>query len=137
MHSRFLILIALFALLAGFLVYQSTRETSALIKLPGELAALPSSESLVRIRVPGRVAPASVQYTVQPSMKLTFQVRNPGTPLEAVGVPTIPVVYEGIKPDMFTEGRDVILDGEYRGGVFYASKLLTQCPSKYEPPVPK
>ena len=38
---------------------------------------------------------------------------------------------------MFTAGRDVIIDGEYKDGVLQAQKLLTQCPSKYEPPSPE
>jgi cytochrome c-type biogenesis protein CcmE len=48
----------------------------------------------------------------------------------------VPVVYQGLKPDMFAAGRDVLIDGDYVGGVIKAAKLQTQCPSKYEPVAP-
>ncbi len=44
------------------------------------------------------------------------------------------VVYSGIMPDTLRAGRDVIVQGVYDGEVFNAYQLLTQCPSKYEPP---
>ncbi len=46
----------------------------------------------------------------------------------------VQVVYQGIMPDTLRAGRDVIVQGVYDGKVFNAYKLLTQCPSKYEPP---
>ena len=45
---------------------------------------------------------------------------------------TLTVRYNGILPDMFAEGRDVIVEGTVQDGVFHASTLLTTCPSKYE-----
>ena len=38
----------------------------------------------------------------------------------------------GIKPDMFADGRDVIVEGRYTGDVLHATQVLTSCPSKYE-----
>ena len=49
-------------------------------------------------------------------------------------MPKLQVVYEGIMPDTLRAGRDVIVQGVYDGQVFNAYQLLTQCPSKYEPP---
>ena len=86
------------------------------------------------------MADLPVDYAVTPGFLLRFSIINPGKGDQAVPVDpkqTIPVVYQGIKPDMFTPGRDVIIDGEFRDGILYASKLLTQCPSKYEPPSPE
>jgi len=37
---------------------------------------------------------------------------------------------------MFAAGRDVIIQGDYIGGVLKANNLVTQCPSKYEPAAP-
>ena len=45
--------------------------------------------------------------------------------------PTVPVVFHGTVPDLFKSGRDVVADGELRGGVFFADGLVTKCPSKY------
>ncbi|MEW6272934.1 MAG: cytochrome c maturation protein CcmE, partial [Thermodesulfobacteriota bacterium] len=44
----------------------------------------------------------------------------------------LPVRYNGIRPDMFADGRDVIVEGKVESGVFHAKTLLTTCPSKYE-----
>jgi len=37
-------------------------------------------------------------------------------------------------PDMFAEGRDVIIEGRYNAGSALSAKtIMTSCPSKYEP----
>jgi cytochrome c-type biogenesis protein CcmE len=74
-----------------------------------------------------------IDYKVEPAIELKFSIEDPGNkPDKRAGV--VPVVYAGIKPDMFAPGRDVIIDGDFDGSVLTATKLLTQCPSKYEPP---
>ena len=72
-----------------------------------------------------------INYQTEPNMVLSFGVKNP-----AGGEEVVPVVYRGLKPDMFAAGRDVLIDGDYIGGTIQAAKLQTQCPSKYEPAVP-
>jgi cytochrome c-type biogenesis protein CcmE len=51
------------------------------------------------------------------------------------GTATVPVVYKGSVPDLFRAGRDVVVDGRLRNGVFVAvpGTLVTKCPSKYAP----
>jgi cytochrome c-type biogenesis protein CcmE len=49
---------------------------------------------------------------------------------------SIAVTFLGNMPDTLKPGRDVILQGNFDGEEFHANELLTQCPSKYEPPVP-
>ena len=132
MNRVFISLIVVFAALAAVLVVQATRESSAIVLLPSDLASAPTTDRS-RIRVGGRVADLPIVYETEPKIKLTFQIHNPGVPSAPE---TVSVVYEGIKPDMFAAGRDVIIDGDYKGGVLYAARLLTQCPSKYEPPKP-
>jgi len=99
---------------------------------PSELLSLPAGASRSRIRVAGRVRADGVTYQVEPQLKLSFLVSDPG---ETSSV-RLPVYYEGLKPDMFAGGRDVIIDGDFSDGTLVASRLLTQCPSKYEPPTP-
>jgi len=53
------------------------------------------------------------------------------------GLSMVAVVYRGLRPDMFSAGRDVIIDGSFEGGSVVANTLLTQCPSKYEAPSPE
>lgn len=111
------------------MIFQATRRGTSTVMLPSALAAQPEGKRLTRIRVAGRVAPAAIDYRVEPPIQLKFSIEDPGT-----GKGTIPVVYNGFKPDMFAVGRDIIIDGEFEEGKVIAHKLQTQCPSKYEPP---
>jgi len=51
------------------------------------------------------------------------------------GTATVPVVYKGSVPDLFRAGRDIVVQGHMRSGVFFAipGTLVTKCPSKYTP----
>ena len=42
------------------------------------------------------------------------------------------VVYKGAIPNNFESSTSVVVTGKYRNGNFYASDILTKCPSKYE-----
>lgn len=43
------------------------------------------------------------------------------------------VAYEGVIPEMFESGRQVVVEGRLgEEGVFQATELLTKCASKYE-----
>lgn len=82
------------------------------------------------IRLGARVADQEFQYRTEGGFLLRFSVRDPAAPAGTV----IPVVYHGIMPDTLKPGRDVILEGDFDGTQFNAEHLMTQCPSKYEPP---
>lgn len=46
---------------------------------------------------------------------------------------SLAVKHHGVRPDNFSDGVIVILEGNMiEDGVFYAEKLQTKCPSKYE-----
>ena len=47
----------------------------------------------------------------------------------------VPVVYHGTVPDLFKTGRDIVVEGTLRNGVFVAKRgsLITKCPSQYTP----
>lgn len=121
-------------MLAAFLVFRATQEAASLVLLPSDLLQH-RSEALKRIRVGGRVAALPVDYNIEPEVELKFFIHDPGAASSDANQ-AVPVVYKGIKPDMFAPGRDVIIDGEFSQGTLKAGKLLTQCPSKYEPPSP-
>ena len=44
----------------------------------------------------------------------------------------IKVVYKGAIPNNFESSTSVVVTGKYKNGSFYASDILTKCPSKYE-----
>jgi cytochrome c-type biogenesis protein CcmE len=130
MGKIFISLVVVFIVIGGALVYRATQSTSSLVLSPTEVLEKGVSRDLKRIRVGGRVVDP-IQYQTEPQMILSFSVKNP-----AGGEGIVPVVYRGLKPDMFAAGRDVLIDGDYLGGTIQAAKLQTQCPSKYEPVVP-
>ena len=46
----------------------------------------------------------------------------------------LPVVYQGIVPDAFKVGNELMVEGRLDpAGVFQAQTIITKCPSKYEP----
>ena len=59
--------------------------------------------------------------------RLTFRIRD------REGSASVPVAYEGVVPDPFREGREVIVSGELKGRTFVAERdsLITKCPSKF------
>ena len=59
--------------------------------------------------------------------ELRFRIRDRD------GSASVPVVYTGVVPDPFREGREVIVSGELRNGTFLAERdsLVTKCPSKF------
>ncbi len=59
--------------------------------------------------------------------QLRFRIRDRD------GTESVPVLYTGVVPDPFREGREVIVSGELRNGTFMAERdsLVTKCPSKF------
>jgi len=112
----------------GFLMYTGIQETSAYYLNLDEF--LPQRESLsgVPVRIAGKVRGGTVEYDLR-TLRLDFALGAPG---QADSGDFLPVSYTGIKPDMFSDGRDVIVEGKYASGVLRAEKVLTSCPSKYE-----
>jgi cytochrome c-type biogenesis protein CcmE len=51
----------------------------------------------------------------------------------AQGGRTFPVTYRGVAPDTFTDGVDVVVEGQLaENGTFEATTLLAKCASRYE-----
>ncbi len=130
MNKSLVISITSGALVVGILIYLATLSGTSKVYLPSEIANI---SNLNRIRVAGKVTEDKVLYQTEPKIKLEFRISNP----DGEKSTSLPIVYNGIKPDMFASGRDIIVDGNLVGGVLEASSLLTQCPSKYEPPNPE
>ncbi len=39
----------------------------------------------------------------------------------------------GIAPDTFKNDSEVVLEGQLKGEIFHADRIIAKCPSKYEP----
>lgn len=107
-------------LLAAALVYTSF-SASTEARQPSQLLGSPSGTSY---ELTGRVVKGSVR---RDGGELRFRVADRD------GGESIPVTYSGTVPDPFRGGREIVLTGEVRRGVFVGERdtLITKCPSKY------
>ncbi len=108
-------------LLAGALVY-TTFSASTEASTPSDLMA--SAEPGRSYELTGKVVENSVKREGE---SLLFSVRDRD------GTTSVAVVYEGVVPDPFRDGREVIVSGELEGRRFVAERdsLITKCPSKF------
>ena len=118
----------------GYLMYAGLQQSSTYYFTIDEF--LPKRAELAGqgVRVAGRVAPGSlVKRTSAKGTEMQFAIGDFKGPAEMGD--TVPVAFTGIVPDMFAEGRDVIVEGHYADGTLHAQQIMTSCPSKYEPKV--
>jgi cytochrome c-type biogenesis protein CcmE len=129
-NRRFIIGATIIIAAVSYLVFAGIRETSVYYLTIDEFLAKREAMAGEGLRVAGRVASKSIDWNPA-TLDLKFRLANFE---ENDGVD---VAYNGVLPDMFAEGRDVIVEGTYgHGGSFHARTLLTSCPSKYEAEVP-
>lgn len=76
------------------------------------------------VKVMGQVATNSIEW-LDEKRRVRFAVQGTSGKL-------IPVAYDSLVPDNFSEGRNVIIVGRYTGGSLTAKQVIVQCPSKYE-----
>ena len=127
--TQFLIGVALIIGTVGYLMYTSIRETSLYYLTIEEFAAQRVQLTNEGVRVAGRVGAGSMNWDPK-DLHLQFLLSSfeEGKPVQ-----TVPVRYQGILPDMFAEGRDVIVEGRYsHENILEAKTIMTSCPSKYE-----
>ena len=120
--ARLVVALSVAALLAVFLIYTAIAGGTPSLR-PSQLAGHSGRVSLTGMVV-GRVTGDAHQAG---GMRFTLRDRN--------GTATVPVVYRGSVPDLFRSGRDVLIEGRLKDGVFvaYPGTLVTKCPSKYSP----
>jgi len=108
----------------GYLTYTGIRDTMAYYLTVSELLAKgPSAENL-GLRVGGEVIPDSIQWNPR-DLRLRFRIRD--------GESSLQVDYQGVVPDSFKPGKEVVVEGKYTvDGLFKATTIMPTCPSKYE-----
>src|SRR5262245_55815843 len=118
----------------GYLMYAGVQQSSLYYVTIDEFEARRAALVDQGLRVAGRVTAGSVQKQTSAAgtqLKFTMgEFTEGGVPN---GKPVLPVEFTGVLPDMFAEGRDVIVEGTYTGGILKAQTVMTSCPSKYEP----
>ena len=118
---RLVIALSVAILLASALVYTSF-SASTQASTPSEVVS--SAEPGRSYELTGKVVDGSVKREGE---RLRFAVRD------REGSTSVPVSYEGVVPDPFREGREVIVSGKVEGETFVAERdsLVTKCPSKF------
>ncbi|MCZ7595274.1 MAG: cytochrome c maturation protein CcmE [Hyphomicrobium sp.] len=110
--------------LAVALVLFALRDSIVFFHTPSDLAEKPIASGQ-RFRLGGLVAAGSVK-------------RGDGTKIQFVvtdTLKTVPVVYEGVLPDLFKEGQGVVAEGKLSPeGTFLADSVLAKHDENYMPP---
>ena len=89
-------------------------------KSPTQL--LEVKDASIRLRVGGLVLRGSVENT---GVNNSFIITDGNNEVE--------VQFVGVLPDLFAEGRGVIVRGQFKGNVFIASQVLAKHDEKYMP----
>ena len=108
-----------------YLILSGVKQTGMQYMTVTELAQMERAPEAGGFRLDGIVAPGSIQYD-QKEPRLRFRMTD--------GKEAVNVIYDGLMPDAFADGRDVVVEGTFRHAdrTLHASKLVTKCPSKYE-----
>ncbi|MCL5677247.1 MAG: cytochrome c maturation protein CcmE [Firmicutes bacterium] len=124
-NSRLLIGVAVIVAAIAFLMVTAFSGNTMYYYKVDEVLAKQSQLQGKALRVQGAVVPGSVHLDITVPL-LTFKLKG-----DQGG--TIAVQYHGVKPDNMDQATAVIAEGRLSStGVLDASKLLLQCPSKYE-----
>ena len=124
-RKKFVIGGAIIVIAVGYLAYMGFASSATYYYTVSEFVARQSSINGTNVRVNGQVMSNSVNK--EPGgLTLRFTITEGGE--------NLPVVYQGITPDAFKDGSDIVIEGSLNSaGVFEAANILTKCPSKYVP----
>jgi cytochrome c-type biogenesis protein CcmE len=107
----------------SYLIYTGIRDTMTYFLTVSEVLAQPSENQDQTLRVGGNVSPGSVKWDPK-NLRLLFTIQDEKA--------SIAVDYQGVVPDSFKPGREVIVEGTYTGdGKFKATTIMPKCASKY------
>ncbi len=113
----------------GYLMFSGATGNTAFFMTVPELQAQTQDMRGAALRLAGKVTAYPIEWDVG-KLSLAFTIGE--------GDARIPVRYNGVKPDMFQTGAEVIVEGQIGpDGVLVANNLMTSCPSKYEEEKPQ
>jgi cytochrome c-type biogenesis protein CcmE len=120
---KFIVAIGVIAFAIAYLVYGGVSDTMVYYLTVQELKDRVPSVYNEKVRVSGNVVPGSIRNEIDGSLE--FKIAD--------GKEIVDVKYKGIVPDIFKDGVEAVVEGQYTpDNVFVASLLLAKCPTKYE-----
>ena len=124
MKKKYLIGGSILVIVAGYLLYLSFGSSVSYYVTVSEFLARGTELHDTNVRVAGKIADSPIEWNAE-DLELRFNITE--------GSDVITVVYQGAKPSAFKAGSNILVEGEYHSnGIFRASQLIMQCPSKYE-----
>ena len=99
----------------GYLALGNFGENIVYFVTPSEVRAFSAEQAQKKIRVAGMVVKESVTTRADP-VGLTFELTD--------GEATIPVIFEGIPPDLFKEGQGAVAEGHWTANKVFHSKMI-------------
>ena len=119
----FLVLILLSLILSIFLILQSLKENVIYFQSPSEIKSLVELDKK-KIRVGGMVKEQSINITPKEVKFIITDFKN-----------EIIVSYIGTVPNLFSEGKGAVMEGELSDKNFFvASRILAKHDENYMPP---
>lgn len=116
-----------FAVVSGVLIWlllSGFNNTMQYFRTIEEVTALKDASHANGLRVKGDLVSGSLVKN-QTNLQVSFRIADEGHEME--------VHYDGILPDTFKDGAEVLVEGKYNpAGFFEAQTVMAKCPSKYE-----
>ena len=111
----------------SYLMFSGINDTMVYYYTLSELMEKKSDLADVDLRIHGHVSSGTIRIDRERS-QVDFLV------MEKKTTNTLPVTYQGIIPDTFKDGAEVVVEGTYEADRhhFQATLLMAKCPSKYE-----
>lgn len=117
--------LALLAVAIAAIAYNGIRSAAVYYLTPTEFAARPDLRN-AQVRLAGRVVAGSI-HRVE-SRVIGFDLSD--------GTTAIAVRYDGPLPDLFAEGREVLIEGRLDGDRLAATRVMTTHPTEYQERAP-
>jgi cytochrome c-type biogenesis protein CcmE len=120
-RMKFIIGGAIIIVVVAWLIYSNIGSSTAYYMTVQELLAGEPPDRIVRAA--GLVVGQTISWDAR-QMILQFEIADDGG--------SLPVLYQGPRPDMLRDGAEAVVEGRYtHSGIFEATSIILKCPSKY------
>ena len=121
---KFIIGGVVIALAVAYLIFTATQSTASYFLTVEELYDKGTAIYDRNVRVSGKVVGDTIDFNSR-DLILRFEIVGESGK-------TLPVVFNGPRPDQMRHDAEAIIEGKFDGNEFTAQTLLLKCPSRYE-----